>query len=179
MNNPVLDELIRLSLKRELTDGDRARIEAALAAHPELREQYEADAALGRALRSMSNAPVSFNFTSRVLDQIDLDDRNLARAASRSSWREWLRRVQPRVSWAFALAVVVAFGAYQYRINQSAIAKAQIHHAQLVHEMRSLSHLSSDLAAVPAPEVLKDFDAINQFRQVTAVSDDDLLKVLQ
>ena len=109
MNNPVHDELIRLSLKRELTEDDRARIEAALAAHPELREQWEADAALGRALRTLPDAPLSSNFTSRVLDEIDLNDRDLARAAARSSWRGWLRRIQPRVSWAFALAVVVAY----------------------------------------------------------------------
>lgn len=175
MNNPVHDELMRLSLKRELNDEDRARIEATLAVHPELREQWEADAALGHALRQLPDAPVSSNFTSLVLDAIDRDER-LGQAAVRSTWRDWLRRMQPQVSWGFALALIVAFGAYEYQNQQSTRAKRQIDQAQLAHEIRSLSH---EIASVPDPAVFKDFDAINQFRQVSSVSDDDLLRALK
>jgi len=176
MNSPIHDELIRLGLKRELTDDDRARIDATLAAHPELREQWEADAALGRVLRHLPDVPVSSNFTSRVLDAIELEERAVVRAAVRSSWRDWLRRVQPRLSWVFALALVVAFGTYQYRVQQGTRARTQIEQAHFVHEIRDLSQ---EMAALPGPEVFKDFEAINQFRQVSSVSDDDLLKVLK
>ncbi|HMJ91112.1 MAG TPA: hypothetical protein VK530_14915 [Candidatus Acidoferrum sp.] len=176
MNNPIHDELIRLSLKRELNNEDRARIDAALAAHPELREQWETDAALGRMLRQLPDAPISSNFNSRVMEAIELEERETQRATNRPRWRAWLRRVQPRMSWALALALVSALSAYQYRVQQGTKARAQVEQAQFVHEIRNLSQ---DMVSLPGPEVFKDFEVINQFRQVSSVSDDDLLRVLR
>ena len=37
----------------------------------------------------------------------------------------------------------------------------------------------SDFASVPGPEILKDFEAIHQMRQVSTFSDDDLVTALQ
>ena len=178
MNNPIHDELLRLSLKRELTEDDRARVEASLAAHPELREMWEHDAAFGRLLRHMPDVAISSNFTARVLDAIDLDERESARAARAPAWRAWLRRVLPQVGLGTAAAavVVVAFGTYRYRVQQHDLAQARIVEAQFAHDIR---HVSQDLASVPNPEVFRDFEAINQFRQVSTVSDDELLRVLR
>jgi anti-sigma factor RsiW len=176
MNNPVHDELIRLSLKRELTEEDRARVDAALAAHPELREQWENDAVLGRMLRQLPDAPVSSNFTARVLDAIDLDARRDARAQRKPGWRDHLRALQPRLGWGVGLAALIAFGTHQYRMQQAGRAQAEIEQAQLVYDIRNLSQ---DFAALPGPEVFRDFEAINQFRQVSAGNDDELLKVLR
>lgn len=177
MKNSVQDELIRISLKRELGDDDRARIEAALAAHPELRGQWEFDAALGRLLRQLPDVPVSSNFTARVLDTIELDERRSARSTRKPKrWALWLRSVQPKLTWGAAFALLIAAGTHQYRVQQSTRAQTQIEQAQLVHEIRSLSQ---DLASLPGPEVFRDFDAINQFRQVGTGSDDELLRVLR
>src|SRR4051794_32894133 len=130
MSEHIYEELIRLSLKRELTPDDHARIEATLGAYPELRERWESDAALGRMLRALPDVPVSSNFTSGVLKAIDLDERKTTRGA-RSRWSEWLRRVQPRLSWGFAMALIVAFGAYEYRVQQNTREQTQIERAQV------------------------------------------------
>jgi hypothetical protein len=175
MSDPIYDELVRLSLKRELTDDDRARIDAALAAHPGLRVRWESDLALGRVIARAPDAPVSSNFTARVLEQIDFDARAAKRAPS-AAWREWLRRIKPQLSWGFAAAAVMAFGAHQYRIQQVARAQMQVERMNIAREIRVLSQ---DIASVPSPELFTDFEAINQFRQVSSVSDDELLKVLQ
>jgi anti-sigma factor RsiW len=175
MSDPIYDELIRLSLKRELTDDDRARIETSLAAHPELREQWEADFALGRLVNRPLDVRLSSNFTARVLEQLDLDERATVRT-SRSRWREWLRRIEPRLGLGFACAAALAFGAHQYRVLQTARAHDQIERVQLARELRVVSQ---EIASLPSPELFTDFNAINQLRQVSSVSDDELLKVLQ
>ena len=97
-------------------------------------------------------------------------------SSSSSSWREWLRRIEPRLGFGFAVAVAIAFGAHQYRLVQTARAHDQIERVQLARELRVVSQ---EIASVPSPELFTDFDAINQIRQVSSVSDDELLKVLQ
>jgi len=173
MNESLHDEMIRLSLKGELTADERARVNAFLAAHPHLRETWEEDAALGRALNLVPEVPVSSNFTARVLDAIDLDEQRAARKKP-NRWRAWLRDLQPRVSWGFAVAVVLLFGAYEYHLRQ------ETHRLAL-----DVRNVSREIASLPSPDVFKDFEAINELRQVSAVasapsaSDDELIRVLQ
>lgn len=173
MNNSVYDELIRLSLKREISAEDRMRIEAAVAAHPELRERWETDAALSRLLRGVPDVPVSSNFTAVVMEAIELDDRVTGRsgagAARRFSLPQWLR---PRVATVFGVVVVIVFGVHEYRARHDRSILAQ--------DVRRVSQEFAALPpSVPGPEIFHDFDAIDKLRQVSVVSDDELLKVLQ
>jgi anti-sigma factor RsiW len=167
MNDSVYDELLRLGMKRELTADDRAKIEAGLAAHPELRARWDEDAALNRALRATADAPVSSNFTSRVMDAIDFADREAP--APVAWWRRFVPQWKPQAGWAAALAALLLAGAWQYQQRQ-----------KITVAREDVREISTDIASlVPtSPEVFKDFDAINQLRYVSTVSDDELLKVL-
>jgi anti-sigma factor RsiW len=171
MNDSLYDELIRLSLKHEITPEDRMRIEAVVAAHPELRDRWESDAAVSRLLRQLPDVPVSSNFTALVMEKIELDQRDSARSQNhpRFSLPQWLR---PRLAAIFGLMIVGVLGVNEYRIRQDRSALAQ-----------NVRRVSQDLAAlpptIPGPEIFRDFDAIHTLRQVSVVSDDELLTVLQ
>ncbi len=167
MNDDVYDELARLSLRRERTVNDRLRIEAVLAAHPELRGRWEEDAALARAMRGLHDVPVSSNFTAQVMDAIALDERATGRKAGAGRWREWLHGWQPKLSWSVVIVLLVGFGVYE---------RQALKRARMALDLGVVSH---ELAALPDPRVLQDFDAINQLRQVATASDDELLRALQ
>lgn len=169
MKNSVYDELIRLSLRRHLTAEDRLRIEAAVAAHPELKKDWESDAALGRLLRELPDAPVSSNFTALVVDAIEREERVTVRSrTSRFRWPQWVR---PRAATVFGFVVVIAFAAHQYRDRQD--------RSELAQDIRRVSQEFATLPSLPGPEIFHDFEAIDRLRQVSVVSDDELLKVLQ
>ena len=166
--NDVREELMRLSLKRELTPDEKSRLEAWLAATPEARASWKEDRALGRALRALPDVPVSSNFTALVLQAVELEERHKERAAKRS-WRQVL---WPRVSWGLAAAVLACAGVFEYRVIKG---------GQFAEAVKDVSR---ELAALPAPNALEDFDAINQMRQsalrsVAVTADDDLLKAFQ
>ena len=169
MNDVRHEELMRLSLKRELTPEEESRLKAWLAANPEALAAWNEDRALGRALHSLPDVPVASNFTARVLQAVDLEQRREQRAASRS----WRRVPWPRVTWGFAAGLIALGGLfYQYRTIQGG------------HFADAVKNVSGDLAALPAPEALEDFDAINHMRQaavrsVAVTADNDLLKAFE
>ena len=82
------------------------------------------------------------------------------------SWTDRLRAFRARIASGFVLAVALIWGGYQYREHQ------------IQRTMEDVRAISREIAALPSPEVLKDFEAINQFRQVSAVADDELLTAL-
>ena len=159
------DELIRLSMKPVLSPDDEARLEAFLATHPDARATWEEERALGRALQSLPDVPVSSNFTARVMQEIDLENAREERASRPRPW--WLRGFWPRLSWA-TIAVVLGFSfLHQFRVSRQ---------SQFAHDVATVSQ---DLSILPNPEELRDFDEINSLRQVQPPSDDLLLIALQ
>lgn len=162
------NEWLRLSLKAELTPEEESRVEAWLAGQPDerARAHWEEDRALARALQALPDAPVSSNFTARVWQQIDAEEAR-ATKVTRSGKGEWWRVFLPRLGWATAAVALTVAGTHEFRVSQQ---------KQLARDVSFVGH---DLAAAPAPEVLQDFDAINQLRQVAAGSDDELLIALQ
>ena len=169
MNEVRIDELIQLSMRRELTPEEHSRLEAHLATQPDARARWEEERALSRALHSLSNVPVSSNFTSRVLLTIDADQAALER---RPKQHPWLARFLPRLGLGALAASVVFFSAQKWFLAAT--------HEKLA---RDLSRAATDLASVPNPEiVLQDFDAIRELGQMStasAGSDDELLRLLQ
>ena len=153
------DELIRLSMKPVLSPDDEARLEAYLAAHPEVRAAWEEDRALGRVLQSLPDVPVSSNFTARVLQAVDLEEASAERAR-----RSWFPRGWPRLGWATVAALVAVLGVQEWR---------NIKRAQLI---KDVTFVSSDITKLPSAEVLRDFDVI---QQLPSVSDDELLIALR
>ena len=170
MNEVRIDELVRLSMRRELTPEERSRLEDYLAAHPEARNGWEEERALSRAVQSLPDVPVSSNFTSRVLQALDVDEAREGRSRQ-ATGREWLRRLMPRLAWA-TVAVLLSVVAFQ-----------QVQTSQQENFAKDVSFAAADLARLPNPEILlQDFDAIQELGQISTVSagsDDELLRVLQ
>src|ERR1041384_4324215 len=111
-NDPNFQRLLELSWKRKLTGAEQAQLQAWLAAHPEAQADWDAEASLNEALRRLQDSPVPSNFTARVLQAIELDERtNTVRSPVFSrplviAWSPAFRRWLPRV----AVACIV-FGA--------------------------------------------------------------------
>ena len=161
-NDPVPDELRELIWRRNLTPSEAARWRTWLAAHPEAQGDGEAEAALTEALGALPDAPMSSNFTARVLQAAQLEDARKPRAAS--GWGgllevRWLTR-------AAAVAVVLGLGLLSFE------------HIQDVRKQNELAHRLSSIGVVPdppRPEALEDFKAIRQL----STPDDQLLTLMQ
>lgn len=160
------EDLVRLSFRRELTPEEESRLESYFAANPQARSQWEEDRALGRAVQSLPDVPVSSNFTAGVLQALDLDE---ARGARQRQSR--LRMFFPRLSWAAVAALAVFF----FLHNRTTMKREQV--AKVLAEA---SRISSELKGVAEPDVvLQDFEVIKQLVRTSAPSDDELLTALQ
>lgn len=156
------DELIRLSLKPELSPEDEARLEKIFALTPEYRAAWEEERALSRAVQSLPNVPLSSNFTARVLETIDLEEAREERM--RRARPDWLRAFWPRVAGGMMALALALFGWHEWRVSK------QTRFAQEV------AFVSAESGKLPSAEILRDFDAIEQWR---SASDDELLMALQ
>ncbi|MDR3459163.1 MAG: hypothetical protein P4N60_17170 [Verrucomicrobiae bacterium] len=141
--------------RRKLTDAERA----ALRDRPELAAEARLTAALARS----PNVPVASNFTTRVMDAIEREEQQAARA---HGWRWSWRFLFPRV--AVAAAVLVFTGVSIQRYEASSYR----------HEMvRTVVMVTTDKSA-PSVEALKDWEAIQRMSQ-SAHADGDLLAAMQ
>ncbi len=161
MNNVPIEELIQVSMQRDLTPEEESRLEAWLAAHPEQRTRWAEERAISRALRRIPDVPVSSNFTAGVWEKIELEGRREARAERAGSW--W-RGLLPRLSFAAVAAVLAVAGLKHYQTGQ-----------QTALVVKDLSH---DLSLLSDPEVLRDFEAIEQLRQISVSADEELLSAI-
>jgi negative regulator of sigma E activity len=165
MNEALLKELQEASWRRPLAPEEQARLSDCLAANPEAQAAWEQDAALTEHLRALSPAPLSSNFTARVLQAVELELESQERAAQarpwrwRGLWRGWV----PRFAVASLLLVLGMGGFYQ----QQAFSRA--------HTARNVA-LVTGLIAVAGPERLQDYEVIHA---VPPDTDDDLLAALQ
>ncbi len=160
------DELIRLSMKPVLSPDDEVRLEAYLATHPDARATWEEERALGRALQSLPDVPVSSNFTARVLQAVDLENAREERA--RRQRHGWLPRFWPQLSWtAVAVALLAILGVREYgTAKRNRLTDAVV-------------FVSNDSSQLPSAEVLRDFETIDALRRAPVASDDGLLIALQ
>ena len=163
MSDVRKDEIVRLSMRRELTPDEESRLELYFAANPGARSEWEEERALGRALQSLPDAPISSNFTSRVLQEVELEQAREERQEHFAG--SWFSRYFPKLGWATTAALVAAL-VLQYR---------SIKEERTINDRaRALAGLSS----APAPEVLQDFEVIERLRWAAAPSDDELLTAL-
>lgn len=128
--------------------------------HPEL----ELEARLTEALAQLPEAPVSSNFTARVLAAIDRED---ARAAQPRHWQWNWHGLWPRLAAATALLLFVGLGFRQHQVSQR--------RAEMV---RTLTVVASATAPVPSVDALENLDAIQRIGQ-SSRADTDLLAALQ
>ena len=164
MKDAEYESLREIRWRRPLTAVETARLRQWLAGHPDWREKWEEEAGLDRLLDRLGAAPVSSNFTARVMQAVQ-------RAPARGGWRgglsplEWITSGW-RARWAL-LAAMVCCGLLSFRGYQAG------HRALVAREVARVGRL----AALPPIEWLKDFDTINRLNKVS-VADDDLLAAL-
>ena len=153
--------------RRKLTEAEQAELRAHLAAHPEARSDWEAEAGLNDALGQLKDAAVSSNFTARVLQAVERE--TAVRSRSRVAWWNfgW-----PSLNWApkVAAAVLVA-----------GVSLLAYHRHQVTARVELAESLVAvaDVKSLPAyPEVLEDFEAIRRLSQ-TPPADEALLALLK
>ncbi len=158
MNESLFERLIETSWRRRLTPQEEAELQAWLAGHPGDGERWAAEAGLNDALEGLPTPVPSSNFTTRVLELIELDQRAARRQRERE--KSWLGRWQAlwsrqgvRLAWTMALVLLVGVGYHEYR-NQA--------HLQIVQGVNSVSTVA---AAMPV-EAMEDFDAVHALSQV-------------
>jgi hypothetical protein len=157
MNNLKLENRWR----RPLSPVEEAEMRASFpAGSPELAD-WELDLALTRTLSDLPDAPVSSNFTARVLGELD---RNTAAERVELSARWPWRRLLPRT--AVALSGVLSLAAILSLLSHHQQAQAR----QLAQSLATVSNVSS----LPGPDVLQDFEAIRRLNASPA-PDEQLL----
>jgi hypothetical protein len=162
-NDPTFDRLRELSWRRQLTAGEAAELRAWLAGHPEATADWEAEACLSEALGQMADAPMPSNFTARVLQSVERE--SVAGARGRGGkWQFW--RWLPKVAVA-AVMLVTALVSFE----QVSRAARRAEYAKSVAAV-------SDVASLPSPDALKDFDAI-RVSNPSPVADEELLAALK
>ena len=165
MDNQHYEEIKEAGWRRALKSDEEAALQKFLAAHPEARTAWGEEAALNRLLERLPAAPVSSNFTARVMLAVQA-------TPARSAWRDWFALEQwlpeglaGRVAMC---SMMVCLGLISFRESQV------IHRVRMARQLADVSRL----AALPPMEWLKDFDTINKISKVK-VADDELLAALE
>jgi hypothetical protein len=165
MNEAEFDSLRELSWQRALTPAEDARLQQYLVAHPEAREEWQADTALTQMLEGLPEAPrVVSNFTAQVLLGIE---RDYAKAPARnaSGWWTWrgVRSWLPRFAVASLLVGFVALNYYNHESkNREMLAQ-------------SVSELAQ---AVPDPTWVEDMEPIQRLSDPQPTADRELLVLM-
>ncbi len=169
MNEPFYKELVEARWRRQLSPTEKAALAAFLSQHPEKQTEWGDEVALSELLHRLPQPQVSSNFTARTLQALEAELRRNEGPASRWRWwLNWTHRLAPRYAVAGLLVVGSILGVFEYRVyNQK----------QVTQEM--VSTLGRGTAALPAPELLQDFDSIQLLGSVSTPSDEDLLAVLE
>jgi hypothetical protein len=165
MEDEHYQEIKEAGWRRALSGDEAAALQKFLAAHPQAREAWGEEAALNRLLQRLPAAPVSSNFTARLLQAVQS-------APARQTWRDWFAPAQwlpESVAGRLAMcSMMVCLGLFSFHESQA------IHRARMARELAGVSRV----AALPPIEWLKDFDTINGISQVK-LADDDLLAALE
>jgi anti-sigma factor RsiW len=165
MSDESYSEFLEASWRRKLTAEEQEQLRAWLAAHPEAQADWEEEGLVTQQLERLPNAPMSSNFTAQVMQKLDLElarEEREQRRRPRATW--W--RLAPRYAGAMLIALLAGLGVLRYREHQ-------------VDEMVESVTKVTPVASVLEPEILKDFDAIQQLQRVPVVSDAELLAALQ
>lgn len=129
-----------------------------LSANPELVNE----ACLTDALIKMPDASVPSNFTARVLNAIERDEKLSARSPQRWNWRSFF----PRVAVATALLVFIGFSIQHYETSS--------HRQEIAKSVAMVTRANS----LPSMDALENLDAIQRMSQ-SAHADGELLAVMQ
>ena len=162
--DPLFNQLREQSWRRELTPGEEAALRDWLTKHPEAQADWENETALNEALGRLPDAPLSSNFTSRVLQSVQREQAAELRR-SRRVRIGWWRRLVWRLGLACAIGAAGFFSCEQYYAAHL--------RAQVKQSIVAVSAVSS----LPSAEILENFEAIRL--SGTPAADEKLLSLLQ
>jgi hypothetical protein len=164
--DPLENPNRELAWRPKLNASEEAQLRSWLASNPEAQAYYESEMVLNEALDLLPDAPVASNFTARVLQAVESEKARIERAQYpvRTSLAQVLRWL-PRTAVA-ALTLGLALISY--------------HHFRDVHRLKLAQDAAvvSQVASLPNPKILEDFEAIRAMSQAPA-ADEELLRVLQ
>ena len=163
-HDPTETRMRELSWRRELTGAEQAELCAWIARHPEAAAQWQEEAALNALLAQLPNAPVSNNFTARVMQDIERETtRPIRESANIRPW--WQRVLLPRLAFA---AVLLGAGLFAYQRNDA------IQQERVASGWKAVSGTENVLSV----DVLQDFNAIDQLGP-RVQPDTELLSLMQ
>ncbi|HKQ36538.1 MAG TPA: hypothetical protein VJ063_00590 [Verrucomicrobiae bacterium] len=167
MNESFYQELREISWRRKLTPEEETQLQGWLTAHPDKQAEWELEQSLSEQLRHLSNAPLSSNFTSQVMQALDSElARQEREGRGGRNWLQWLHKFAPRLApVSLALVVAVTFFVH-YRGN----------HVEEQYQAKVVETVVRVASDVPSPDILADFETIEK---LPLGSDDDLLAALQ
>jgi anti-sigma factor RsiW len=168
MNSSDLNKLREAAWRRKLTPDEEAQLRTHLAVHTDVQAEWEDDLALTSALRALPSAPVDSNFTAQVMQAVKREKRSADQGPRVSaSFLDVWHRFSTRLAWAGLILLAGASALLFYRnVNQQQTLA------------RNVAKVST-LASLPGPEVLQDFEAINQLRYASSASDEALIEFLR
>ncbi|MDD5139674.1 MAG: hypothetical protein PHY43_05360 [Verrucomicrobiales bacterium] len=158
-DKPLQDELRELLWRRKLTEAERSELRA----RPEISADLELESRLSETLAKIPDAPVASNFTTRLMQAVELEESRRSRKWSFSwNWHTLLPRVA--VTAAVVLFAGLTFHHYELTSQRTALAK-------------NVALVAGSLPS-PGVDALKNFDAIQRMSQ-PAHADEELLALLQ
>ena len=167
MNDSEQQKLREASWRRPLAPDEEAHLQQHLAAHPEAQAGWEEDLALNHLLAQTPDAPLSSNFTARVLQAVELDSAAAGRAREKTASPWWPRHWLPRVAFAALVVSLSWLGWRQHELNAR---------AERAHNAVVVSRLASTL---PSVELWQDFEAITRVNSSSIAADEELWAALQ
>jgi hypothetical protein len=126
------------------------------------RPDLELEVKLTGALSKLPDAPVPSNFTARVIEAVEYEERQAARSQRHRGWRILV----PRIAIAAAVLIIVGIGLQRYETNS--------HRTALAQEVASVA-VSRPL---PDLDALENLDAIRRLGEASH-ADGDLLAALE
>jgi anti-sigma factor RsiW len=171
MNDREFNQLCEAAISRPLTAEEEARVRTFLAAHPEARPVWEEEAELTRLLNQLPNAPLASNFTAQVMRAVERESPGRSRTPRVLRWLRLTRPAQ-RFAAACLLIVLATFSYSQYQ----AFSRQRM--AASLAAVADTVDATSEVAPLPAVEMLKDFDAIYLLGRTRPQADEELLAAL-
>jgi len=148
-NNPLDNRTREAAWRESLSHAELDQIRHWLATHPDAQAEWQVEISLTDALKCLPDAPVPSNFTARVLSAVEADP---ARHPSPTSGiMDAIARLWPQWATRGALAALMLGSA-----------TLSYHHFQEVRRIEFAQSLAvaSEVASMPNPGILRDFEAI-------------------
>lgn len=161
MNKLRQYEAMLNALRDDLTDHEAEQFQQELRRDPEMRASWEEEQALERCLQALPNAPVSSNFTARVLQAARREEPSPKVERRSKSVFQWLR-------WHMALPLVGAAAV--------SLILFQMKERTARQELAATAKVVADIAGQIAPaksastkvELLGNFEAVRTLAHVPA-----------